>query len=82
MTTWIENDPDLTSWNDPDDDPPFNGIDPSLDPINAQVGDWMEYLNDLYPPTGDSFSMTQIFQIISFLRARCYFDFIIPPDVV
>ena len=82
LTTWIENDPDLTSWNDPDDDPPFNGIDPSLDPINAQVGDWMEYLNDLYTPTGDSFSMTQIFQIISFLRARCYFDFIIPPDVV
>ena len=78
LEAWIDLDPNLTSWTDIDD-PPTNEIDPTVDPVNAEVGDWMNYFDDLATDT----SARPFFAwFITFLRVRCYFGFFIPSDVV
>lgn len=79
LDTWMMNDPNLTSWNQTDDSPPSNGVNPEDDPLIAKVGDWMSYFNDLYPPGDNSYL---VYSFISFIRTRLLFGIFVSPDAV
>ena len=78
LNNWTKNDPNLTLWTDIDN-PPLNGIDPSVDPANAEIGDWMQYLSGLY----SRFSISPYFsQIVTFVKVRLALGICISPEVV
>ena len=80
LNNWTKNDPNLTTWTDIDY-PPANGLDPAVDPANAEVGDWMNYFTGLYP-VFPSYSSVSFAQIVTFIRIRLFFGICISSDVV